>query len=150
MNINKATLFFESLVSESTKKSDIKVYEKFLHILNGLKFREFSKDDIQSIEAELESLNLSSSPSNKKRYFSKRLSQFETYIKETYFLTTKNYYTNKGIALGMSFGMFFGVIFLSHLERSLDVSLGILLGMVVGLSIGRYMDKQARDQGNVL
>lgn len=150
MTINTARSLFESLVSETSKKSEIKIYEKFLHILNGLIIRDFSKDEIQSIEAELNRLNLASTPKYKKRYFNKKLLQFEKYLKVTFFLTTKSYYTNKGIALGMSFGMLFGVIVLSHLERSLDVSLGILFGLLVGLSIGRYMDKQAKAQGNIL
>jgi hypothetical protein len=48
------------------KKSEIKVYEKFLHILTELKNREFSKDEIQSIETELDKFNLASIPENRK------------------------------------------------------------------------------------
>ena len=58
MTLQQAYNFFESLKTETTKKYEIKVYEKFLHMLTELKIREFSKEDIQSIETELENLNL--------------------------------------------------------------------------------------------
>ena len=104
MTLQEAYNFFEILKTETTKKYEIKVYEKFLHILSKLKFREFSKDEIQFIETELESLNLKSNPKNRKKYFKKALSKFEKYLKDTFSLTTKGYYSNLYSGLGLSFG----------------------------------------------
>jgi len=81
MTLQEAYNFFESLKTETTKKYEIKVYEKFLHIISELKIREFSKDEIQSIETELDSLNLKSNPENRKKYFKKALAKFEKYLK---------------------------------------------------------------------
>ena len=150
MTLQEAYNFFESLKIESTKKSEIKIYEKFLHILTELKSREFSKDEIQSIEAELDSLNLESNPENGKKYFKKTLSKFEKYLRDTFSLTSKMYYTNIGIGLGSSFGILFGIVFLSSLERSLGISLGLIIGMLIGLTIGRSMDAKAISEGRVL
>ena len=150
MTLQEAYNFFESLKTETTKKNEIKVYEKFLHIINELKTREFSKDEIQSIETELDSLSLKSNPENRKKYFKKSLSKFESYLKDTYSLTSKGYYTNLGIALGSSFGVLFGVVVLSGFERSIGISLGIIIGMVIGLIIGRNMDSKAVAEGQVL
>mgnify|MGYP000908100328 CR=1 FL=1 len=58
--LQEAYNIFESFKTETTNKHEIKVYEKFLHILSKLKIREFSKDEIQSIETELDRLNLKS------------------------------------------------------------------------------------------
>jgi hypothetical protein len=150
MTIQQAYNFLESLKTETTKKYEIKVYEKFLHILTGLKIREFSKDEIHSIETELDSLDLESNPKNRKKYFKKALSKFEKYLKETFSLTTKGYYTILYGGLGLSFGMLVGVVFLSNLERSSGISLGLIGGMVVGSIIGRYMDSQAEAAGNMI
>ena len=150
MTINNAHDFFESLVSETTKKSEIKIYEKFLHILSELKIREFSNDQIESIETELDSLNLKSNPENRKKYFKKALSKFEKYLMDTFSLTSKGYYTNMGIGLGSSYGILFGVVFLSSFERSSGISLGMIIGMFVGLTIGRNMDSKAVLEGRVL
>ena len=150
MTLQKAYNFFKSLKTETTKNSEIKVYEKFLHILSELKIREFSKDEIQSIETELESLNLKSNPENRKKYFKKALSKFEKYLKDAFSLTIKRYYTELGIALGASFGILFGVVFLSSWERSLGMSLGLIVGSGIGGAIGRSMDSQAQAAGKML
>lgn len=150
MTINKAYDFFKSLATETIKKSEIKVYEKFLHILTELKNREFSKDEIHSIETELDHLNLKSNPDNRKKYFKKRLSTFEKYLQETFSLTTKEYYQKLYGGLGLVFGMLFGVVFLSNLDRSIGISLGLIGGTVVGSLIGRHMDARAKIAGNML
>lgn len=60
MTLQEANNFFEGLKIEKANKSEIKLYEKFLYILNELTNREFSEDEVQSIERELDSLNLQS------------------------------------------------------------------------------------------
>jgi len=150
MTLQEAYNFFESLKTETTKKSEIKIYKKFLHILTELKSREFSKDEIQSIETELDSLNLESNPENRKKYFKKALSKFEKYLKDTFSLTSKGYYTNLYGGLGLSFGLLFGVVFLSSWERSLGISMGLIFGMLIGSTIGRSMDAKAISEGRVL
>lgn len=50
MTLHEAYNFLKSLQIEKAQKSEMKVYEKLLHILTELKLREFSKDEIQSIE----------------------------------------------------------------------------------------------------
>jgi hypothetical protein len=115
-----------------------------------LKKREFSTDEIQSIESELESFNLKSKPENRKRYFKKALTKFEKHLKDTFFLTPKDHYTKLYGGLGLSFGLLFGVVFLSSWERSLGISLGLIFGMVIGSIIGKSLDTKAVNEGRVL
>ena len=150
MTIQEAYNFFESLKIDTIKKYEIKVYEEFLHILSELKTREFSKDEINSIETELDDLNLESNPKNRKKYFKKALSKFQKYLKVTFSLTQKEYYTKLGISLGSSYGFLFGVIALSSFERSLGISMGLIIGMLIGLTIGRSMDAKAINEGKAL
>ena len=150
MTLKNAFNFFESLVSETSKKSEIKVYQEFIQIINGLEKKNLSEDEIQSIEIELDRLNLKSNPENRKKYFKKTLSKFEKYLKDTFSLTSKGYYTNLYSGLGLSFGLLFGVAILSNLERSLGISLGLIGGMLIGLIIGRNMDSKAVAEGRVL
>ena len=150
MTIQEAYNFFESLKTETTKKYEIKVYKKFLHILNGLKVREFSKDEIQSLEMELDSLNLASKPEYRKKYFKKALTKFEKYLMDTFNLISKGYYTNLYGGFGLSFGLLFGVVFLSIWERSLGISMGLIFGMLIGSTIGRSIDVKAISEGRVL
>jgi len=150
LTLQEAYNFFESLITETTKKSEIKVYKKFLHILTELKTRKFTEDERESIEAQLDSLNLNSNPENRKKYFKKTLSKFEDFLKDTFSLTSKGYYTQLGIGLGSSFGIIFGIVFLSSFERSLGIALGLSIGMLIGLIIGQSMDAKAKSESRVL
>jgi len=150
MTLKNAFTFFENLVSETSKKSEIKVYQGFIQIITGLENKNLSESEILSIETELDNLNLESKPENRKKYFKKTLSIFKKYLKDTFSLTTKRYYTELGIALGASFGILFGVVFLSSWERSMGISLGLIIGSGIGGAIGRSMDSQAKAAGKML
>jgi hypothetical protein len=150
MTLKNAFNFFESLVTETSKKSELKIYQEFTQIITGIENKNLSVSEIQSIETELDSLNLKSNPENRKKHFRKALSKFETYLKDTFSLTSKGYYTKLYGALGLSFGLLFGVAILSNLERSLGISLGLIGGMVVGSLLGREKDAQAKAAGKML
>ena len=150
MTLQEAYNFFERLKTETTKKHEIKVYEKFLHVLSKLKNREFSKGEIQSIETELDRLNLKSNPENRKKYFKKTLSKFEKYLKDTFSLTSKGYYIERCVGYGVLFGVVAGVLIGERFERSLGISFGICFGMFIGAFIGHRMDSQAEAAGNML
>jgi hypothetical protein len=150
MTLKNTFNFFESLVSDTNKKSEIKVYQEFIQIITGLEHKKLSESEILSIETELDNLNLESNPDNRKKYYKKALSIFKKYLKDTFSLTAKRYYTELGIALGASFGILFGVVFLSSWERSMGISLGLIIGSGIGGAIGRSMDSQAKAAGKML
>lgn len=150
MTLKKALEHFKSLLAETNKNSHIKVYQEFIQIIAGLENKDLSEAEIQSIEKELNALDLNSTGTNKKRYFNKALKQFKKYLKNTHSFTTKGYYTSIGGGLGSSFGVLVGIVFLSGFERSLGISLGISLGMLLGLIIGRNMDFQAKVSGKIV
>ena len=150
MTLQEAYNFFESLKIETTKKSEIRIYEKFLHILSELKNRDFTTDEIQSIETELDSLNLKSNPENRKKYFGKALHKLNEYLKSTFSLIPGGYYVTYGIAFGVAFGPVLGVLFGQFFEKSLGISIGISIGIIVGLLAGQYLDSQAKAAGRIL
>ena len=150
MTLQDAAAFFERLTKQTSNKNELKLYAEFIHVLSQLKSRDFSKDDIQSIEAELDRLNLREDPEKGKKYFRKALINFEKYLKDTFSLTSKGHYTRMGVGLGTSFGILFGIVFLSNMERSGGIALGLSFGMLIGVVIGRSLDAKARSEGRVI
>jgi len=150
MTLQDAINHFRKLESESTKKSEIRVYQNFIQLLSSLENRNLSDAEVQGIEHELESLDLNLPLANTKKYYNTALSQFQKYLKDAFSLTTKGYYTKMGVGLGATFGVLFGIIVLSSFERSLGISFGISIGMVIGLIIGRNLDSQAMASGRVV
>jgi len=143
MNINEASDFFKSLISETDKNSEIRVYERFIGILSDLKNRDLTEKQLQSIEKELDTLNLNVSSENRKKHFKEKLNLFIKYLKEKFSLISEGYYTAIGISLGMSFGVAFGAAFN-------NVSYGLIFGMLIGLIVGAAMDSKAKKEGKVL
>jgi len=150
MLLQDAIHFFKRVTTETTKKSELKVYERFIQLLSTLTDRAFSPEEIQSIETKLESLNLESNPKNAQTYYKKALHTFEKYLKETFSLIPKGYYTNLGIIFGTFFGLLFGVVFLFTFERSLGIALSLSFGMIIGLIIGIAMDTKAKKENRIL
>ncbi|MCK0191462.1 hypothetical protein [Arenibacter sp. F20364] len=150
MTLKNALQVFESLVSKTNKKSEIKVYQEFIQIINSLEQRNLSAAEIAAIQAKLTAFNLESDPKNRIKFFKKALGQFKKYLKDYLSLTSKGYYSSLGIGLGMNLGILFGIVILSGLERSLGISLGISLGMIFGLIIGQSMDAKATREDKVL
>ncbi len=146
MTINDTIKFFESLLIQTDKKSEIKIYENFIATLSDLSDRELTEEQFQSIEVELDNLKLKSNPKNKKRYFSKKLNEFKKYLQKELSLISEGYYT----AICMSMGMCFGVAFGASFGESTGIALGVSFGMLIGLTIGRVMDAEAKKQGRVL
>jgi len=150
MTIKNAINLFKRLVSETTKKSEIKVYRDFIEILTNVEKRNLTASEVESLETELDALELNSITTNKKRHFKKALQHFKKYLKDTFSLITKGYYTALGITFGASIGLLFGILFLSGLERSLGISLGISVGTFIGIIIARYLESQAKAAGKLI
>ena len=150
MTVQHALNYFKKLDTETTKKSETKIYQKFIEVLTSLENRDLSDAEIQSIEYELDALDLNSTTTNHKKHVNKAFNKFQKYLKDTFSLTTKGYYTNIGLGLGASFGVVFGIVVLSNFERSLGIAFGISFGTLVGLLIGRNLDSQAMASGKMI
>ncbi len=150
MLLKDALKHFRNLESEATRKSEVRIYQKFIQVLTRLEDRDMSDDEVQSIEEALDAFDLNSTTTHSNGHWNKAFRQFEQFLKDTFSLTTKGYYTRLGMGLGASFGIVFGVVFFSDLERSLGISFGISIGMVIGLIIGHTLDSRAMASGRVI
>ncbi len=145
MTIIETLGFFKKLLKETDIKREIRVYKKFITILSNLKSRSLTDEEMLSIENELKLLDLKSNPKNKRKYFSKKLTAFQTYLKEEFSLISEGYYTAIGMSLGMCFGVAIGTSF-----GSSGTSMGLAIGMLIGIVVGRTMDLEAEKQNRVL
>ena len=151
MTIFEAINIIENIATQSTNKSEIKIYKRFNYVLSGLNSREFSKEEIISIEEKLDNLKLDSNPANRKIYFRKALRKFEKYLRDKFSLVPKGHYISLGTGLGLTFGIVFSIIFLPNMDRTMAISLGVIAGMIIGhVIIGRYMEYKAAKDGRIL
>ncbi|PKG52282.1 hypothetical protein [Olleya sp. 1-3] len=141
MNINETLNFFVNFKKSSNDKSEIKIYDKYIGILSDLKERDLTEKQIKDIESELSNLDLESENHNRKKYYNKKLSEFEKFLKNRLSLILDGHYTFTGMIFGMMIGCiatFFIGIF------------SMIGGMIIGMIIGGIMDSEAKKQGRVL
>mgnify|MGYP000694323309 CR=1 FL=1 len=147
MTIKNAINLFESLKSQTQKKSELKIYKEFTEILIALEKREMTEVELQSLETFLSQLELTILPKNKRKYFRRKLRGFKEYLKKEFSLITKGYYATLGTGIGMTFGISIGAAF-SNVGSG--VSIGMMFGMFFGMIVGRYMDSEAEKANRVL
>lgn len=150
MSINETVNYFRNLVNGTVKKTEIRLYEKYIAVLSDLKNKQLSEDQVASIETALNELKLDASTGNRKKYLGKQFDKFSSYLKNEFSLITEGYYTHTGIALGLLIGIVSGTVFGSVFERSLGISLGISFGLLIGVVVGKYLDAAAEKQNRVL
>jgi len=146
MTTDEAIKFFNKLRSQTTKKSELKIYDDFIQTLTRLSKRDFSIEDIISIETKLDALNLRLPLYNNKKHYTKALYNLKDYLNREFSLVSKGYYT----AIGMSLGICPGVAFGTAIEKSNGITSGTVVGLLIGLVIGRIMDTKAEKEGKVL
>ena len=149
MNIKETLNFFLNLKNDSVNKTEIKVYDKYIGILTDLKNRDLTENQIQSIESELETLNLNAEFDNKKKYLEQKLSIFQKFLKDKLSLISEGYYAGIGAGIGIIVGSIFSMVF-NSLLGAYSLLIGIIGGMVLGSILGGFKDLEAKKQGRVL
>ncbi len=147
MTINKAKDLLESLQNNTFDKGEIKVYQKFIGILNSIENRNLSTSEKDLIEKKLTTLDLANDTRNRKKYIRKKSNEFLQYLESEFSIVLKDHYTNYGVSIGMVFGMTIGT---SIFKGSDGIAIGMCLGMCLGYIIGQQMDKNAAKQNQVL
>ena len=149
MKIKETLNFFLNLKNDSVEKSEIKIYDKYIGILSDLKNRDLTQNQIQSIESELETLNLNAEPDNRKKYLKQKLSEFQKFLKDKLALVSEGYYAGIGAGTGIVLGSIFSMLFQSVLG-AYSLLIGINGGMILGAILGGIKDSEAKKQGRVL
>jgi hypothetical protein len=54
MTLKYVSNLFENLIDETSKKSEIKIYQEFIQIITSLENKDLSENEIKSIEKELD------------------------------------------------------------------------------------------------
>ncbi|MEE9364756.1 MAG: hypothetical protein V3U92_19320 [Cellulophaga sp.] len=154
MTINKTSEILNTLLSQTDKKTEKKVYNCFIRTLSALKNRDLTEIQSQLIQEKLSSLNLEATTENKKKYYKQKLSEFIAFLKNDFSFTPMGYYRERGMTFGMSFGVAIGLGFGSIINPvigiSIGLSVGIGVGMLLGMVYGTKKDEEAKKLGRVI
>lgn len=162
MNINDTSELLNSLLSQTVKKSEKKIYNCFIRTLSSLKNKDLTEKQSQLIKEKLSSLNLKATTENRKKYYKQKLSEFKEFLKNEFSFTSARYYTEiwmvygmifgtgVGLALGTAFGVGAGTTIGPAMGTVIGLSIGTGAGMVFGMLFGARKDAEAQRQGRVI
>lgn len=154
MNINDASELLKSLLSQTGKKSEKKIYNCFIRTLSSLEKKDLTENQSQLIQEKLSSLNLKATAENRKKYYKQKLSEFKGFLKNEFSFTSEKYYTEMGMVYGMMFGpsvgLALGTAFGGATGTAIGISTGTGMGMVFGMMFGASKDAEAKRQGRII
>ena len=154
MSLNETSELFNTLLSQTQKKAEKRVYSCFIGIVSSLKKKDLTENQLLLIEEKLSSLHLKATTENKRKYYNQKLNEFKTFLKNEFSFTTEKHFTRIGLSLGISLGTAIGISVGSAINPTLGIglglSLGISIGMTLGISYGAKKDADAKKQGLVI
>ena len=154
MNINKASELLNTLLSQTDKKSEKKVYNCFIRTLSSLEKKDLTENQSKLIQEKLSSLNLKTTTENRKKYYKQKLSEFKGFLKNEFSFTSSKYYTEiwmiYGMIYGTGIGLSIGTAISADLGISIGMSIGTGVGMTLGMMYGARKDTEAKRQGRVI
>jgi hypothetical protein len=154
MNIEETSELLNTLIAQTDKKADKKVYNCFIRTLSSLRNRELTKTQTQLIQEKLTSLNLLATTENRKKYYKQKLSEFNAFLKSEFSFTPEKYFAELGMIYGMCFGTGIGLSIGTAIDpvigTSIGLSIGTGVGMLLGMMYGARKDAEAKRLGRVI
>ena len=142
MNIEETTELLNTLLIQTSKRSEKKIYNCFIGTLASLKKKDLAEHQTLLIEEKLSSLDLKATTDNRKKYFKQKLADFKEFLKIEFSFTSAQHYTE--------IWMVYGVIFGTSIGTAIGSSTGTSLGMAFGMMYGAQKDAEAERQGRVV
>lgn len=118
-DLKGTVIFLKKQLSKTNEKSEIKTFEKFIEILNKLKEKDLSTEQMEGIESYIKYLALEKIPSFSNEMFKQKLAKFKKYLKNKLKFVPKNYYTTWAISFAVSFAIAFAVQSKIHLNMKI-------------------------------
>jgi len=137
-------------------ESDIRLnqlYSQFDILLSELRKKEVPDSIIQTINNEVEEINISNSltTNDLRKVIKKKQTAILRLIEKDLKLVPKNYYRTLWLALGMTvFGIPLGVLAGVFLGQPGLFAIGLPIGVAIGVTVGTAMDKTAAKENRQL
>jgi len=131
----------------------IQLYSQFDILLSELRKKEVPDSIIQTINNEVEEINISNSltTNDLRKVIKKKQTAILRLIEKDLKLVPKNYYRTLWLALGMTvFGIPLGVLAGVFLGQPGLFAIGLPIGVAIGVTVGTAMDKTAAKENRQL
>ncbi|SHH26888.1 helix-turn-helix domain-containing protein [Winogradskyella jejuensis] len=142
-NDMRATIvFLKKQLSKTNKKSEIKTFETFIELLEKLKEKDLTPQQIEGIESYIKYLELEKIPSFSNEMFKKKLTKFKRYLKDKLRFVPNGYYTTWAASFALAFAVGFSVQ--SKIDYSIKI--GVISVALLVICFGIFLDFKMKKQ----
>lgn len=141
-NLKATIVFLKKQLSKTNEKSEIKTFEKFIDILNKLKEKNLSSEQMEGVEGYIKYLELEKIPSFSNEMFKQKLVKFKKYLKIKTRFVPNNYYTTWATSFAISFAIGFSV----QNKIDLNIKIGVISAAFLIIIIGIILDVRIKKQ----
>lgn len=140
INLSSSLLLLKKLKSQTDNKSELKVFDEFIDVLQALKEKDLSDKFKQAIDEYLAYLELEKVPSFSQEMFKPKLKKFKKFLRSKLNFVPKRYYFKMGTAFIVSFV----IGFLATKGIGMGLILFAILFTLVCYGVDYRMEKQGR------
>lgn len=141
-DLKASIIFLKKQLSKTNEKSEIKTFEKFIQLLQNLKEKDLTPEQLEGVESYIQYLELEKIPSFSNEMYKQKLIKFKKYLKNKLHFVPNNYYTTWTASLGIAFTIGFS------LQENIDYSIkiGVISAALVFIVIAIIMDLRIKKQ----
>jgi transcriptional regulator with XRE-family HTH domain len=141
-DLNAMIIYLKKQLTKTNEKTEIKTFEKFITLLQNLKEKDLSTEQMEGIESYLRYLELEKIPSFSNEIYKKKLAKFKKYLKNNLGFVPANIYTIWLASFAIAFATAFSV------QRGVDISIkiGVVSIALLLIGIGIIMDLKMKKQ----
>ncbi|MCM8568542.1 helix-turn-helix transcriptional regulator [Gramella jeungdoensis] len=141
-DLNATIIFLKKQLSKTDKKTEIKTFENFIAILQRIKEKELTTEQLEGVESYIQYLELEKIPSFSNEIFKQKLIKFKKYLKNKLGLVPQYHYTTWAASFGIAFAI--GFALQSNLDTMIEI--GVLSIVLLMIGVGIIMDLRIKKQ----
>jgi transcriptional regulator with XRE-family HTH domain len=144
IDLQGTILFLKKQLSNTNKKSEIKTFEKFIDILQHLKEKKLSAEQLKGIESYISYLELEKIPNFSNELYKQKLKKFRKYLTDKLRFVPNNYYRTLALLFAVPFAISFSIQPKIDFSIKISVIIAVILLVIAGIIIDVRIQKQNR------
>ena len=145
-DLKSTIIFLKKKLSKTNEKSEIKTFKKFIELLQKLKEKDLTSEQLEGIESYIQYLELEKIPSFSNEIFKQKLTKLKKYLKNKLHFVPNNYYTTWIASFGLAFAVGFSI------QKNIDytIKITVISVAILIIGIGIIIDKRIKRQNRSL
>lgn len=151
MKLEEAIELLDRSAGIPAKNNSVRIKQKFSNILQEVKYKDLSREEVSIVEKELDKifLNLDLEGENVHDELRTRLQLLLNYLRINFSLVPEGYCTTYGLKIGLSTGLIVMLGLLIYTDSTLKFY-APLAGLLLGFLIGSVCDRRRKNRGKSL